>query len=273
LWRDCEEAKRTLSARTKALVTCDYLAHSVRVEITRDQFQEITRDLLDRTAFTTRLTLSAAGFSWQDLDRVLLVGGSTRMPAVVDMLRELSGMEPDRSVSADEAVAHGAALHASLLLQQSAGDRPLFQVRNVNSHSLGVVASDPATRRPRNAILIPRNTPLPATARRVFRTQRSGQKSILVQIVEGESSAPDDCSQVGKCSVTSLPQNLPAQTPIEVVFRYAENGRLTVMVSVAGSQLRHHIQRENSLSQEQLESWRLFISGIPPAPPPVASIR
>jgi molecular chaperone DnaK len=264
LWRDCEEAKRTLSARSKAVVSCDYRAHSMQVEVTRETFHEITQDLLDRTAFTTRLTLSAAGFTWQDIDRILLVGGSTRMPAVLDMLRDLSGLEPDRSVSPDEAVAHGAALHASLLLEQSQGNSPAFRVQNVNSHSLGVVASDPATRRARNAILIPRNTPLPASAKRVFRTQKAGQKSILVQIIEGESSTPDECSQVGKCKVGSLPDNLPARTPIEVSFRYADNGRLTVLVNVAGSQVRHNIQRENTLSQEQLDKWRLFISGVPP---------
>jgi molecular chaperone DnaK len=264
LWRDCEDAKRTLSARTKATIACDFQSKSVRLEVTREKFQEMTQDLLDRTAFTTKQTLAAAGLTWQDIDRVLLVGGSSRMPAVHQMLHDLSGKDPDRSVSPDEAVAHGAALHAGLILQRSSGLAPSFRIKNVNSHSLGIVATDPATRRPRNAILIPRNTPLPATAKRVFRTQKSNQKSILVQIIEGESPAPDDCSQIGKCSVRTLPPDLPAQTPVEVLFRYAENGRLTVMVSVAGKQIRHEIQRENSLSREQLESWRQYISGVPP---------
>src|SRR4029453_19119042 len=113
------------------------------------------------TAFTTKQTLQAAGLEWKDIDRVLLVGGSSRMPAVVGMLRQLSGKEPDCSVSPDEAVAHGAALHAGLLLAFHEGKSPSFHVRNVNSHSLGVVAMDAKPRRPRNAILIPRNTPLP----------------------------------------------------------------------------------------------------------------
>ena len=147
------------------------------------------------------------------------------------------------------------------------GKSPNFHIRNVNSHSLGVVATDAKTRRTRNAILIPRNTPLPVVARRVFKTQRAGQKSILVQIVEGESLSPDDCSQLGKCSVRDLPDNLPAQTPIEVRFRYEENGRLTVVVKVEGTgkQLKHEITRENSLSQEELDSWRKYISGLGPA--------
>ena len=264
LWRDCEDAKRTLSARMKTTITCDYQGKTVRVEVPREKFQEITHDLLDRTAFTTKQTLVAAGMTWQDIDRVLLVGGSSRMPAVHEMLHEMSGKNPDRSVSPDEAVAHGAALHAGLLIQHSQGLPPEFQIRNVNSHSLGVVANDPATRRPRNAILIPRNTPLPASAKRVFRTQKSNQKSILIQIIEGESPSPDDCSQIGKCSVKPLPENLPVQSPVEVIFRYAENGRLTVVVSVGGKRIRHDIERENSLSRDQLESWRQYICGLPP---------
>jgi molecular chaperone DnaK len=267
LWRECEDAKRTLSARQKTSIACDYKGHAVRVEVTRQAFHEMTRDLLDRTAFTTRQTLQAGGLEWSDIDRVLLVGGSTRMPAVNEMLRELSGKEPDRSISPDEAVASGAALHAGLLLARFAGTSPSFNIRNVNSHSLGVVATDAKTRRPRNAILIPRNTPLPVTAKRVFKTQKHGQKSILVQIVEGESASPDDCSQLGKCTVRDLPADLPAQTPIEVRFHYKENGRLTVMVNVQGTdkQLRHEITRENSLSQDQLDSWRQYVSGLPAA--------
>jgi molecular chaperone DnaK len=270
LWRECEDAKRTLSARTKAHIACDYQGQAVRVEVTRELFQEITQDLLDRTSFTTRQTLQAAGLEWKDIDRVLLVGGSSRMPAVVAMLRQLSGKEPDCSVSPDEAVAHGAALHAGLLLAFHQGKSPSFHIRNVNSHSLGVVATDAKTKRPRNAILVPRNTPLPVVARRVFKTQKPGQKSILVQIVEGESASPDDCSQLGKCSVRSLPPDLPAQTPIEVRFRYEENGRLTVTVNVEGAhkQLTHEITRENSLTQDQLDSWRKYISGLDPAATP-----
>ena len=270
LWRDCEDAKRTLSARSKVSVSCDYKGLAVRPEVTREKFEEITHDLLSRTEFTTKQTLQAAGLTWKDIDQVLLVGGSTRMPMVAQMLRRLSGQEPDSSVSVDEAVAHGAALHASILLAEGRGQRPVLHIKNVNSHSLGVVATDARTERKRNAILIPRNTPLPVTARRVFRTQKEGQKSILVQIVEGESASPDDCSQIGRCVVRELPTNLPAQTPIEVRFSYQDNGRLSVKVNVRGTrrELRHEISRDNTLSQQQLDAWRLFVAGQGTGDPP-----
>jgi len=268
LWRECEDAKRTLSARSKTHISCDFKGQAVRVEVSRDLFHEITQDLLDRTAFTTRQTLQAAGLEWSDIDRVLMVGGSTRMPAVSEMLEKLSGKAPDCSVSPDEAVAHGAALHAGLLLDRHEGKSPSFKIKNVNSHSLGVVATDAKTRRKRNAILVPRNTPLPVTAKRIFKTSKEGQKSILVQIVEGESASPDDCSEIGKCSVRDLPVDLPAKTPIEVRFRYEENGRLTAMVRVEGTNkhLQHEITRENSMTREQLDSWRQYISNLPPDP-------
>jgi molecular chaperone DnaK len=275
LWRECEDAKRTLSARNKVSIACDYKSQAVRVEITREKFEELTQDLLNRTRFTTKQTLQAAGLGWNDLDYVLLVGGSTRMPMVAGMLRELSGKEPDGSVAVDEAVAHGAALHASILLAQSRGESPILNIKNVNSHSLGVVATDRRLERKRNAILIPRNTPLPVTAKRVFRTQKTGQRSILVRIVEGESGSPEDCSQIGRCVVRDLPDELPAETPIEVRFAYQENGRLTVNVSVAGTnhELKHEITRENTLTQEQLDAWRGYITGQQSEQPVVDDFR
>jgi molecular chaperone DnaK len=270
LLRECEDVKRTLSARSRAHILCNSRGYSHRVTISRQQFEDMTRDLLDRTAFTTRATIRAAGLNWSDIDRVLLVGGATRMPAVQKMLRELSGREPDLSVSPDESVAHGAALHAGFLRDQSEGRKPAFRIRNVNSHSLGIAGVDPHTKRKQTAVMIPRNTPLPATAASVFATTKRGQRSILVRIVEGESSSPDECVQIGRCVVRDLPPNLPAKTPVEVGFRYGTNGRLTVRVRVAGTghDLRYRILRENTLSEKQLNEWRQRISGLPPVETP-----
>lgn len=265
LWRECEDAKRTLSTREKAVIACDVLGHPIKVELTRRNFDEVTRDLIAQTATTTQATLEAAGLEWAQIDRVLLVGGSTRMPSVRSMLKKLSGKEPDASVSPDEAVAHGAALRAGFLMHLHEGNTPPFTIRNVNSHSLGVIGTDPETKQPRNATVIARNTPLPVTAKRSFRTQKDNQRSVLVQIVEGESTAPHECTPLGKCTVRDLPENLPARTPIEVRFRYEENGRLRVKVNVKGTdiQLKHELMRENTLSPEQLRAWREFISGVP----------
>jgi len=266
LWRDCEDAKRTLSARRRTTVACDFQGESIRAEINREQLEDLTADLLDRTAFTCREVLRASGLDWADLDRVLLVGGATRMVAVKQMMRELSGHEPDVSVSPDEAVAHGAALRAGLLLSTGDDDYPKFSIRNVNSHSLGVIGTDTASRLKRNAIIIPRNTPLPASASRVFQTQKARQESILVPVVEGEGSSPEDCTHIGDVILRDLPDDIGAQAPVTVKFRYHENGRLSVSVKLEGNdrRLRYELKRENSLSQQELNEWRRHIAQLPP---------
>lgn len=264
--RECEEAKRSLSARQRTTIVCKHDGMTHRVKVSREDFEGMTQDLLDRTSFTVEQTVRAAGLQWEDIDRVLLVGGSTRMPAVVEMLKRVTGKDPDYSVSPDEAVAHGAALHASWLLEQRAGRSPKFSVKNVNSHSLGVVGVDRETGRKKVAKVIARNTTLPTTAKRIFTTSKDGQQSILIRIVEGESASPDACVQIGQCVVRDLPSDLPAHTPVEVRFKYETNGRLTVRVRVSGNQasLQHEITRENSLSQEDLNHWRKRVSGLPP---------
>ena len=266
LWRECEDAKRTLSSRAKTSVPCDYRGFSSRIEIPREQFEEATQDLLDRTRFTMTQALKAARMQWKDIDRILLTGGSTRMPMVPAMVRQVTGKEPDTSIAADEAVAHGAALRAGLLLDKALGKPAAFHIRNVNSHSLGVVGIDPMTKRKRNGILIPRNTPIPTTAKRKFKTHTAKQKSILVEVVEGENPSPDDCSHIGRCSIRKLPADLPAGSPVEVQFHYSPNGRLQVRVSVpnTASQIETEFTRENSLPKEHLDGWRQYISGLGP---------
>ena len=175
-------------------------------------------------------------------------------------------LDVSRSVAADEAVAQGAALHAGLTLAEQQGLPAIFRIRNVNSHSLGVVGIDPLTKRRRNGILIPRNTPLPVTGKRSFKTHKANQRSILVRIVEGESPSADDCSQLGQCSVRHLPPNLPARSPVQVAFHYEPNGRLKVRVKVPNTDRRveTEIVRENSLSKEHMDGWRQYICGQPP---------
>ncbi|MBN1589889.1 MAG: Hsp70 family protein [Pirellulales bacterium] len=262
LWFQCEEAKRMLSGRDKATIAHDHHGRITRIELTRSRFEEATADLVDRTRFTVSQTLAAAKLQWNQIDHLLLVGGSTRMPMIRNMLRELSGQEPDASVAADEAVAHGAALYAAQLLGHGSNDVGRFTIRNVNSHSLGVVGMDRITRQPRNGIVIPRNTPIPVTARRVFHTQKENQKSILVKVVEGESASADACTPIGQCRVAPLPAGLPARSPVEVRFHYKPNGRLRVRVQLPNTSTTNDavFNRASGLAQEHLDGWRRFIS-------------
>ncbi len=263
LLRDCKAAKETLSVRRQAEVECHCNGSTLKVPVSSTEFRQMTMDLLDRSEFTVRETLKASQLAFSEIDRVLLVGGSTRMPAVREMLKSLTGREPDTSLSPDEAVAHGAAIRSALLHGNHSSSFRAAKITNVNSHSLGVVANEVETGIAQVAIIIPRNTPLPVVSRRLFKTHKLDQESFLVQVVEGESTQPKECSLIGRCSIWDLPEELPIGTPVEVRFMYEENGRLQIKVKISGARhsFRYQLERPNSLTQEQLDSWREYICG------------
>jgi molecular chaperone DnaK len=181
---------------------------------------------------------------------------------VMRMLEELTGKPPERSVSPDEAVAHGAALYADLILHQGkkGAAPPKFSVTNINSHSLGIVGIDSSGRR-RNQILIPKNTPLPHTVSKVFKTNKPNQPNIVIRVVEGESERPEACTQVGVCTIKDLPPNLPEGWPVQVGYTYETNGRLQVTVQLKGQSagVTTTFQRENSLADEELKLWSHYV--------------
>jgi len=258
-----ELAKKTLTERPKASLYVSHQGTRMRLEVTREQFEEATAALLGRTRTTTQIVLRQTGLTWKDIDKVLLVGGATRMPMIVHMLEELTGKAPERSVSPDEAVAHGAALFAERILHERnpASGTPRFEVTDVNSHSLSIVGVDPRTKKRRNYVLIPKNTPLPYTVTRVFKTHKSNQPNVAIRVMEGESERPEECTPVGVCTITDLPPNLPQGWPVLVRYRYQNNGRLQVT-----AQLREHkagviatFQRENSLGEEELNLWSDYV--------------
>jgi molecular chaperone DnaK len=261
LWLAAENAKRSLTERTKVNLCVHHLGTSWKVEVTRQQFEQATQPLLERTRMTTEIVVRQAGLSFSDLDRILLVGGATRMPMVVRMLEELTGKTPDRSISVDEAVAHGAALYAQVLAKPAAERKSAdFSITNINSHSLGIVGTD-STGHKVNKILIPKNTPLPCTTTKRFKTFKPNQGSVLIKVVEGESPRPEVCSQVGVCTISDLPPNLPAGWPILVSYKYQANGQLQVAAKVKGhgAGISTQFIRENSLPDEDLDMWSHFV--------------
>jgi molecular chaperone DnaK len=263
LYLDCMEAKHTLTARARAVIQVNYQGRFAEIAVSREQFEELSADLLERTSYTTRQLLAVAGLEWKDVQRILLVGGSTRMPMIARMLHGLSGIQPDRTVNPDEAVARGAALYAGHLLARRAGSPPsTFQVTNVNSHSLGVEGIDTDTLRKKNVVLIPRNTPLPARHTERFATKSEGQRSIVIKVLEGESSQPGECIAIGRTVVRDLPVGLPKAWPVEITFEYGTNGRLAVEAHVPGThqQARLELLREAGLSGEGLNRWKQPVS-------------
>jgi hypothetical protein len=179
------------------------------------------------------------------------------------MLQALTGIVPDHSVNPDEAVARGAALYANYLLSlQTTGVATGFRVVNVNSHSLGIEGIEPSTLRKSNVILIPRNSPLPARCTERFATKSSGQRSIVLQILEGESSLPGECTAIGRTVIRDLPPGLPQGWPIDVTFEYGTNGRLSVKAAVSGMQrdVTLDLERDVGLSNNGIDHWKQAVS-------------
>jgi molecular chaperone DnaK len=262
LWLSAESAKRTLTERKKATIHINHLGMRLKHDVSREEFETATAALLERTRLTTELVLQETRSTWAEVDRVLLVGGSTRMPMIRRMLRELTGKEPEGTLSPDEAVAHGAALYAELLAPRSDKKDGAFTVTNVNSHSLGILGKEVSNGRQINKSSIPKNTPLPQTVSKVFRTFRSNQHSVLIKVLEGENERPEVCTAIGTCAIRNLPPELPAGWPIRVSYTYEANGRLHVRAKLKGhaASVSADFEHENHMPDEDLDLWTQYVS-------------
>ncbi|MEC8336555.1 MAG: Hsp70 family protein [Planctomycetota bacterium] len=262
LRQSAEVAKMALTARTAYKMHCEYEGNRMRLDLTREEFQELTQDLVERTLFTIRRMLKEASRTWEDITRILLVGGSTRMPMVVEALEAESGVVINRSISPDEAVAHGAAVYADFVLASQNDEETDLLVKNVNSHDLGVLAVEASTGMPRRKILIPKNSSLPATGSGSFKTRDKNQQTIAVNVIEGGDASGRNSTKIGACVVSDLPENLPAKTSVKVEFKYLENGRLNVNANIPGTDVQAtlEIERAAGLSEEKMQHWQTWIS-------------
>ncbi len=263
LLHSARAAKHALSISPLATLVFRDHQRELNLPIRRDEFEELTADLVERTLFTTKQALAAAQLEWSQIDRLLLVGGSTRMPAVRHAMQGLSGLKPDDAVHPDEAVARGAAIFARYLLGERGIDHtvPKLQVTEVSAHGLGIEGVNQETGRVENVTVIPRNTPLPFEVTRQFVTKTENQRSVKLQLLEGDSSLLDQCAPLAVAAIQHLPPNLPAGTPITVRYSFQSNGRLEVDAQVAGMGDEAHIelQRVSGLKNERIETWKKVI--------------
>lgn len=258
LMQEAEDAKRALTVRDRVPVQLVLGNKRTVVVLTRHTLEALTDDLLQRTLFTCNNLLREARAKWSDLTRVLLVGGSSRMPMIQQALEQEAGRPVDRSLLGDQPVAMGAALYAGLLLGTGGHASPRMAVENISSHHLGVLGIEHSTGMPRRKILIPRNTPLPATGAGRFTTLRDNQSGVLVDVVEGGDDSGTNATRVGKCVVANIPTGLPAGTRVSVEFTYATNGLLTVKASLPGinHQVTLSIAPDSGLSADDLDLWK-----------------
>lgn len=254
LWVMARRAKHELTELPATTVDCGFAGIRMSVEITRADFEYLIAPYLERTLLTANDSLQQAGVEWGDLDQVLLVGGSSRIPAVAAKIRQETGREPTLANDPDLVVAQGAALFAAMPTSDRL--KPLKLV-NVNAHSLGIAGFDQTTKEPVNRIMIPRNSRLPASKQQRFVTIKDDQKTIQVKVVEGENRDPSFCTRVGTC-VVSLGPGLPARTEVTVTMQLGSNGTLSVACKVPAT--RHsaqaEIRRDGLMDLETLPVWR-----------------
>jgi molecular chaperone DnaK len=226
-----EQAKITLSQRSTARVTVQAAGRSSTYEITRATFEGLCTDLLERTGQLATQLMEGAGGSWGDLDGVILVGGSTRMPMVRQFVEAKRGQNVASGVHPDEAVALGAALQATLDEPQGQLLLGGFETQDVIGNSLGMIAENADRTAYINSIIIPRNQPIPARHTRPYQLRVSSQRSrnkLEVFMTQGESSDPQDVSYLGQYVFSGIPSVAGRVAVIDISYAYNKNGVVEV---------------------------------------------
>ncbi|MQA06467.1 MAG: Hsp70 family protein [Streptosporangiales bacterium] len=232
----CELAKRTLTNVSQASVFVSAHGQNHRVQVTRDEFERLTKPLLDRTETIVESVLAASGKRWPEIDHVLLVGGSTRMPMVPALLQRLSGKQPQSRINPDEAVAFGAAIVADLTIAQERNEpaaTPAIDqvaINDVTSQSLGIIAVDAGSDRPVNVPVIPKNSTIPCKYEDTFVTVEQNQAEWICEITEGDDPEPEYVVKLLERPIP-LPQNLPKGAPMKVTMSYDVDGVVHVAVT------------------------------------------
>ena len=247
-----EKAKMELSSTTQANINLPFITADASgpkhldYTLTRAEFERITKDLLDRVKKPVEQALKDAGLKSGDLDEVILVGGSTRMPAVQDIVKKLTGKDPNMSVNPDEVVAMGAAVQGGVL----AGDVEGILLLDVTPLSLGVETMGGVMTK-----MIDRNTTIPTRKTEIYSTASDNQTSVEVHVLQGERQMAGDNKTLGKFQLTGIPAARRGVPQIEVTFDIDANGIVNVSAKDLGTgkQQQITISGSTALNDDEVE--------------------
>ena len=232
--------KETLSRMGAAKLVCNHAGNALSLQITREEFEDLTRPLVEKCRVLCDIVLGEAGLEWSGIDTVLLVGGATRMPMIREMVRKVTGKTPSEDLNPDECVAHGAAWQG-LLLAAAGGTAQDgvkkwvpsgLSVEKVTTHNLGTDALRNESEL-RNFLMIPKFTPVPCEVKKVFRTVVENQSRVEISVMEGGEMGPDDtcavdeATKIGEAPIVDVPQSAKG-SPIEITYKYNADGILEV---------------------------------------------
>ncbi len=247
-----EKAKKDLSGVTTTNISLPFLSQGengplhLELTLTRAKFEELTDDLLESTLEPIRKALKDAGLTKKDIDKVLLVGGSTRMPKVSEMIKKELGQEPSKNVNPDEVVAMGAAIQGGVLV----GDVNDIVLLDVTPLSLGIETLGGVC-----TVLIPRNTTIPTSKSQVFSTAADNQPAVDIHILQGERPMAADNKTLGNFQLTNIPPAPRGIPQIEVSFDIDANGIVNVTAKDKGTGKEQSITITSSgaLSEEDID--------------------
>lgn len=252
LKEEAEKAKISLSSQLQTVISLPFLAMgkngpiNFEMTLTRAKFEELTRDLLRRTEEPVRRALSDAKINASQLDQVILIGGSTRMPAVLDIVKRLTGKQPNISVNPDEAVSVGAAIQGGVIR----GDKKDVLLLDVTPLTLGIETMGGVL-----TPLINRNTTIPTTKSQVFSTAEDNQPSVDIMVYQGERPMARDNKLLGSFRLDGIRPARRGQPRIEVTFSIDVNGIVNVKAKDLDTNKEQQItiSGSNGLSKEEID--------------------